>query len=344
MFRGVFGMLGIELSSSLVYTPRGKSRMERWFDVLHEQFDKGFVTYTGGTVVDKPESLEKIVKKAGNVPTLEYVRGHLATFIDAYNASADHAKPDLVDDEGQPLSPNEALRLWCPRTRVLPQPEALRLLAAKWIGPVKANKRGVVISPHGVPVGYGQFDHVLARFKGGQAANWPALFVSYEPRDLSTVNVWDADFRWVAELRENEKGAGTAAQRANAAKLLKQQREYRKAMKTVSTNRMVEFLTPAERLADLEADRRRDTSDDNPPPLRLVDSPITGSPPATDNDEPQRLAATGTEDDAPAPIDWESIHGGEGGLAAFSAFADAADDGPSIFELLHGSEGASHGE
>lgn len=112
--RGIYAMLGMDLHLALPHGPRGKARIERFFQTKGKQLDAFLPGYRGPAPEHRPESLAKLEKESPEtLLTLDEYRRHVEHWISEYNASADHCKDDLTDDRGRKLSPDEAMRRWC---------------------------------------------------------------------------------------------------------------------------------------------------------------------------------------------------------------------------------------
>ena len=326
-FKGLFGLLDIEPHTSLAYNPNGKSRCEAWFRQMHSNFDRSFTSYVGNSPEARPESLKAVLDSPALAPTFAEAAEEFQRYLKASNARRDHQIEDLCDPRGMiPLSPDEAMQQWAPSRRVLADPAALDLLLQIWHRPVKLTRRGVVIAPFGQRLAYGGMDPALSHLKALKAKDRPTVRVSYDPADLSRVRVYSEQFRFITEARLNETGGGSKISQEQLKELMKRKRQYAKAIKTVESNRELEYLTAAEVLTLSQPDpatapKPRQSSIDQS--LTVVETPLDGQ--AKDLQRDQMRQAAGAEHDA------TPAGGGGGGQRRgydrlFSRLQDFADN------------------
>lgn len=288
-FAGIYGLLGIDAHFTLPFSPTSKGRVERWFGTVHDRFDRTWDTYTGASADQRPEGLTKLLKDPANAPTIDRVREELAKFIAAYNARADHQMDDLAID-GVKASPAAYLASCCDRRRVLPDESVLSLMDQRWEKPVRVGKNGITIAPFGVRVSYGAFDPALAPYKAMKAKDRPQLFVSFDEAHPGVIQVYDAQWRWVCEARENERGGSRATDRAQARAAQRAKREYENAKKIVRQGYKHELLSPAELMED-QAARAEQARQPQAEP-REVALRLTGDHAAFEEAAKQRQRAT----------------------------------------------------
>jgi hypothetical protein len=162
--RGLLSALEIELHLALPYNPNSKP-IEAWFGQLHKQFCKALPSYAGRDPNTKPEDLAKRLAKSDCVPTLEAFAADVDRWINAYNRAAQS------------------------------DARALDLLMMIWPRSVKVSNRGVTVRIASEDYSYGQF--ALAGRQGEKVR------VSYDPRDLDSVQVWTLDLRHIASAPLN---------------------------------------------------------------------------------------------------------------------------------------------
>jgi putative transposase len=262
---GIFNLLGIEPHFSIPHNPNGKSRIERWFGTLHEQFDKSFRTYCGSNHADRPESLESILKKSGQLPSFEHVRQRLAEFIAGYNASADHQREDMLG-----WSPDAAIQAWAPNRRAYASTEALDHCLQVWHQPKTVGKNGVTIQVGGASIGYGYTDAALRPYKGRRDAK---VRIAYDPWDLSSVRVYDESWRFITEAKANPTGGGqSAVTKQQVAKAQRERSRYRTKRKEVAQNAHHEYLSTFEIAGQESASQANQSANDTP--LKIVQTPL----------------------------------------------------------------------
>jgi transposase InsO family protein len=263
------GLLGIEAHFSIPHNPNGKSRLERWFLTMHDQFDKTFKTYCGCSPQDKPEGLNAILKDPHRIPTFDQVLSRFDDYVKGYNADADHSREDMKG-----LSPNEALEAWCPRKKVMADGPALLFCLQHWHQPVSVGRNGVTIKPRGRSISYGQFEPALIPYKGRRGKK---VTVSYDPNDLRTIRVWDDAGRFVVAARMNQLGGmstGDAIGREQVSELIRAQRRYKEAKRIVARNAHHEYLSPQEILAAGLTDTPKKPKRERP--LKIQQTPLDG--------------------------------------------------------------------
>jgi len=281
-FRGLFGMLEVEVHFSLAYNPDSKARLERLFGTIHGFFDKFQSTYCGRSSEAKPESLAETLKHPERIPTFENVVESFRGFASEINKRADHDIADLTttgDEQGQPVSPDWAMDQWCDRKRVPADPRTLDLFMMHWHQPVQATRNGISIKPLGKTLTYGAHDPALTPYKGTSKKDRPWLHVAYDQNDLSTIEVFDHQLRHITTCELNQykqRGGQQGLNRRELQRAMKRQREYQKALKTVKDNRELEMLTQAELLAKVNAES--ENTDPPPPKGDGTDQPAALAP------------------------------------------------------------------
>lgn len=258
-FNGLFEHVGVKVHFTLPYNPTGKSRVERWFGILHDRFDREQPTYCGRDHQHRPESLAKMLRDRSAIPTFDQVREQLDRWIRAWNASAEHSVKDLVDDQGVKLSPDDMMAR-CDFSKPLPEGRVLDLMLHRFERPVPVTKRGVTIRPFGVSASFGAYEPALAPYKrSGRGKKRPLVFVSFDPDDteLRGVQVWDSSMRWICEAKPNRRGGELALDRRQAREHAKDKAAYRKAVHSVTRNSHLEYLTDAELMEEKAAERER---------------------------------------------------------------------------------------
>jgi len=295
---GIFNALQIEPHFSIPFNPNGKSRLERWFRTL-ERFFRTFPTYTGDAPDSKPEALNKILATAAHrVPTFEGVYDRLFRFIAGDNASADHSIEDLSDEEsGERLSADQAMARWCQTRHVMRDPASLDLLLMQWQRPVTVGRNGITLMLRGRALHYGQFEAALTPFKAPSKDRRRPVLIAYDPHDLRSVRVHDEQFRYVCTVHLNSVGGmhgGDALSIAHVTQLSKNKATYEKSLKHVAEHSLTQCLTTEEQLADVAARApRRTRPAEQPPALRIRQTPIDGQAEAIERD--QLRVAVGAE-------------------------------------------------
>lgn len=241
-FRGIFAALNIQPHFSIAYAPNGKSRMERWYGYLHDNFERGFPTYCGKDTVSKPAGLESRLANLPEVPTYEHLHERLTDWIDAYNRRADHNIEDLNDD-GIRISPMQAMASWCDTRRIFGEDDEheqqiLDLLLMHHDRPVSVGKSGVAVTVAGKKVYFGLMHGVLIpELRGYQGRTKKKVRCAYDPQDLSSVYVYDdATGRLIALAPNNQTPTG-AGGRQRVAESHRAIRAHHKMLSDAGINR-----------------------------------------------------------------------------------------------------------
>ena len=275
---GILNALKIEAHFAIPYSPNSKSRQERFYRSL-SGFVKTFETYAGEGVDTRPERLNVVLANPRLIPTFEHVQARLATHIAGYNASNDHALDDLVDG-GERLSPKEALQRWCTTRRVLADPNALDLLLSQWHRPVTMGRNGLVLTLNGRAVSYGQFEAALTPYKARFKKDRRPLLVSYDPHDIRTIRVDDAQWRFVCSARMNDLGGqhGDAIAMEHVGELNRQKAHSIKSLKHVGQYSIIRALTTQEHLTSIAAEQAepKEKLAAVEPAMQIVQTPIDG--------------------------------------------------------------------
>jgi len=283
---GILNALKIEARFAIPYSPNSKSRQERFYRSL-SGFFKTFETYAGEDVDTRPERLNAVLANPRLIPSFEHVQARLAKHIEGYNASADHAIADLVDG-GEPLSPGEALRRWCGTRRVLADPGALDLLLQQWHKPVTMGRNGITLVLAGRAVAYGGFEAALTPFKARFKKDRKPLLVSYDPHDIRTIRVYDAQWRFVCTARMNDLGGrhGDAIALEYVGELNRQKAHYEKSLKHMGQYSITRALTTQEYLGTIAADaaEQKEKAAVEPAAMQIIRTPIDSQAKEVDRD------------------------------------------------------------
>lgn len=309
-WHGLFGLLGIKAQFATPYNHNGKARIERFFGVVHQGFDRTLDSWCGSKPGDRdPEAVKAVQSDPLKLPTLDQVREKLASWFEAYNASGDRNVPDL---DG--LSPESFYRSRLPAFRALTdKARVLGLLQDRWSRPLTVNKFGVGITISGQRITYGQFEPALNELVGSGRK----VHVTYDPADLTSVRVYDERFALICQAPMNARHGGDVSSATGAGAIAKdhlqqairRQRQFKRdarrqldlAAATLTTAELAMLAHREEQIANTRAELQAQGAH-NPPPMRLVNSPLAG-PPGNDDAESQqqvlRKAAGAEHDDFP---------------------------------------------
>lgn len=268
---GLFAMLGIETHFAMPYNHNGKARVERFFGVAHQSFDRLQPSWCGSRPGARDaDALAESVSDVMTLPTLEQVREQFAAWARAYNVDAERRIEDL---DG--LSPLEYYERYLPERRAA-LPASLAELQLEVETPRVVSKHGVTLKVGDTTLRYGSGHPALREFINTGKTVW----LTYDPHDLSAVNVRDEDGRLVcvAELNRRHGAATDPVSKQHLREAQAQQRrERREAQRAATVGRSI--LTDVERAALAARDEaaakgeRRvlaATAAEPAPPMRLV--------------------------------------------------------------------------
>jgi len=195
---GVFGLLDIGVIHAQKYHGQSKV-LERWFGTM-ERDTVIWPTYTGNKPANKPHDLQLQIER-GNAPAF----ADFAAWVDKLIASL-NATPSKADGlDGRSPDQSWLEQLVTKRTATAEQLDVYCLRATK---PVKVGQNGVRY--HGLR--YGAYDPSLSRMQGRE------VVLRIDERDVSRVQVWSADGKFVCVATANQKlPANADAQELRAA-------------------------------------------------------------------------------------------------------------------------------
>lgn len=187
----VCGRLGIQVSFCEPFNP-GSKAIERFFDTLHERFDKTFPTYCGNKPENRPEQLfAKLRARKIAEPTTGAIRERLPVWLDAY-----HRRPHTGDSmDGK--SPLYVFTHCDPIARRTAPRDVLDKLLQKTVE-VKVTKRGVRYRD----IYYGQDNPEVWRRQGKRPP--VEVLLRIDPERADAVEVCELDGRhitWAVNAR-----------------------------------------------------------------------------------------------------------------------------------------------
>jgi len=279
-WHGLFGLLGIKAQFATPYNHNGKARIERFFGVVHQGFDRTLDSWCGSKPGDRdPEAVKAAQSDPLKLPTLDQVREKLAAWFEAYNATGDRNVPDL---DG--LSPESFYRSRLPAFRALTdKARVLGLLQDRWSRPLTVNKFGVGITISGQRITYGQFEPALNELVG----SGKRVHVTYDPADLSSVRVYDERFALICQAPMNARHGGNYShdpiKKAHFKEAIRRQRQFKRdanrtldhAAAALPTADLARLISADQEISETKAELESQGAA-NPPPIRLVRSPLSG--------------------------------------------------------------------
>ncbi len=212
--------LGIEFRTALPRNARGKG-IERAFCTVKEHFSKLFESYTGGTILERPDKLKKIVKTGKGLPNIEEFIEYVDIYIEGWYNKQPHEGTGM-----RGKCPDEVFAENMITKRVLPKDKADLMFmryAKSNTGMLKVGKNGITLTFYGKQLQY--WNEELWQNYFGQN-----VYVRYSPEDLNSIRVYDEQKRFlcIAELKEE------LSYTASKQEVKKHQQQNRNAIKEVA--------------------------------------------------------------------------------------------------------------
>lgn len=234
---GVFKRLGINMTNALVRNAKAKIIERRFCDVKND-LSRLFETYTGGSVVEKPERLKTVLKK-GRIYTddefEEYVEAILEGYfnMEAYNGAVEadrgKCKMDVYNEH-----------LIRKRTATA---EELNLMLMRSTRPQKVTRRGVHLDITGGRIDFWNDDFVHLYMD-------KKVYFRYDPKDLSSVRIYDMEDRYVMTVpADNEAVLSYNASRDDVKAAMAKTRRLERIAREYKENAI---LAEADRITALE--------------------------------------------------------------------------------------------
>lgn len=182
----ILSRLGIEMKNAQVRNARAKP-IERAFLTFKESISKLFDSYTGGHILERPESLKARIKK-GEIPMDSQIREFLDVLIDGIYNAGDYGGAEKNKYKGYSRLDvwNESIQNTT--QRIIPEDD-LNLLLMRTNGYQKVKRKGVFITIAGEKIWYSR-ENI-----------WELLdkevYVRYDPTDLSKVRIYDKDDKYM---------------------------------------------------------------------------------------------------------------------------------------------------
>lgn len=181
----ILGRLGIKLQLARVKNARAK-HIERFFLSFKEHISKLFSTYTGGNVLERPESLKRTIRN-GEIPTDSKLREVIGDLIELEN-NAIYGGAEQKKYKGY-----TKIEVWNESVKrikqVLMREEDLTLCLMRAKNYQKVKRNGVFITIAGEQLWYNSEDTWLHQGE--------EVLVRYNPLDLSRVRLYDKEDRYL---------------------------------------------------------------------------------------------------------------------------------------------------
>lgn len=183
----VFERLGIHMTNAIVRNAKAKI-IERRFRDVKDHLSRLFDTFTGGNVLEKPESL-KFILKDGRIPLDSTLVETVEELLDWYFNQQPYGGA-VAKDHGKPRQQvyNENLH-----TKRVASAEDLNLMLMRSSRAQKVTRRGVHLDIAGQRIDYWN-DELVFNYLGQQ------VYYRYDPDDLSEVRVYDLQDRFIMSV------------------------------------------------------------------------------------------------------------------------------------------------
>ncbi len=212
--------LGIEFRTALPRNARGKG-IERAFYTVKEHFSKLFESYTGGTILERPDRLKEMVKTMKGLPSIEEFIQYVDIYIEGWYNKQPHEGTGM---KGK--CPDEVFAENMITKRVLPKEKSDLMFmryAKSNTGMLKVGKNGITLTFYGKQLQY--WNEELWKEHFGQN-----VYVRYNPEDLNNVRIYDEQKRFLCIAALKEELSYTASKQ----EVKKQQQQNRNAIKEVA--------------------------------------------------------------------------------------------------------------
>ncbi|MGL4791968.1 MAG: Mu transposase C-terminal domain-containing protein, partial [Anaerotignaceae bacterium] len=237
---------------------------------------------TGGTVLEKPDSLKGLVKTPENLVGIEDFKKQVDTYINGWYNKQVHSGEGMYNK-----CPDEVFAKNLVEQKIVPQ-DKLNLMFMRYAkgnkGTIKVGKNGVSLKFYGQELQF--WNEELWKIYFGRD-----VYVRYSPDDLSSVRVYDSEMRFIctAHLR-NQLGYN-----ATKEDIMREQQQNRKAVKAVSAYKKSKGIEAEDALKLIIEEAERNAGNIyqiNPQVIR----PVYGA-----SEEVDLLKVAGDYDE---PIDW----------------------------------------
>lgn len=251
--------LGIEFRTALPRNARGKG-IERAFYTVKEHFSKLFESYTGGTILERPDRLKKMVKTMKGLPSIEDFIQYVDIYIEGWYNKQPHEGTGM---KGK--CPDEVFAENMITKRVLPKEKADLMFmryAKSNTGMLKVGKNGITLTFYGKQLQY--WNEELWKEYFGQN-----VYVRYNPEDLSNIRIYDEQKRFLCIAALKEELSYTASKQ----EVKKQQQQNRNAIKEVANYKAKKEMEQKDALTMLLEKALKEESQ-NKPVIPKITQPV----------------------------------------------------------------------
>ena len=185
----IFERLGIKMTNAIVRNAKAKI-IERRFNDLKNGISRLFDTFTGGTILERPEKLKHVLKgKQGTIPTdrelIEIIDELIEGYFnyEAYNGSVQKDKGKL---KIQVYEDNL-------KTKCIASESDLNLMLMRSSRKYKVGQRGVHLTVAGEQIDYWNNEFV-DKYIGKE------VYFRYDPDNLGSIRVYDLEDRFIMSV------------------------------------------------------------------------------------------------------------------------------------------------
>ena len=180
--------LGIDIRVGLPTNARGKA-IERAFLTIKETFSKMFKAYTGGSVAEKPEKLNTVIKN-GELQDID----EFTTMFDQYIQGIYNQRPHTGEGMNG-SSPNEVYAKLLTEKRIVRKDQLPLMFMRYSKGTLKVGKGGgITLKVWGQKLQY-EHDDLFTHHYGED------VYVRYEPENMNKVRVFNTNNQFICEAQ-----------------------------------------------------------------------------------------------------------------------------------------------
>lgn len=225
--RGILERCGVVMYNATVRNAKTKS-IERVFREVKNEFSKLVDTFCGGKPEERPERLEKLLKKDKNIPLLSEVRRQFEVYMEGIHNESPSQAMGL-----QGKCPNEIYQENLIRKRTATK-EQLNLLLLRSTRLQQVHRNGVCLK-------FG--DTILDYYNEELVTTYERekVYVRYDTEHLGSVRVYDDQERFICEAVLQQKGGYALGEDANLG-AIKQLNHQKKARRQAVIEKMNECM------------------------------------------------------------------------------------------------------
>lgn len=226
----IFERLGIKMTNAIVRNAKAKIIERRFLDVKN-RLSRLFDSYTGGSVVEKPEQLKQVLKQGNIVDDAEFTK--IVNEVLEYCFNYDVYNGSVSKDKGKRKI--DIYNEYLTEKREAAE-EDLNLMLMRSSRAKKVTRRGVTLDISGKKLDYYN-DELLMNWQGKQ------VYFRYDPENLSSVRVYDLDNRYITTAGcGNKTVANYGSSKEQISEAMREVRKQEKLVKEALKNNTVVAL------------------------------------------------------------------------------------------------------